>query len=185
MRRLGRGQDAFGPGEAHRFREALVLLVRTRLDEPVLHEQAQRRCVAVIAETARVDGVRDEVVAEREHRHHRSHAGGVTEVVGEEPASQRRARRRFRGDETGLRLAGDAVGEERVRETGEVGPPTHTADDDIGVRVGHLHLLLGLLPDDRLVEEDMVDHRPERIVAVVMGGRILDRFGDGHAEASR
>src|SRR5581483_3057813 len=74
VRRLWRWEEALRAREAHRLREALVLLVRARLDDLVVDEHAQRRRVAVIAQAAGVDAVRDEAVAEREHLHDRPHA---------------------------------------------------------------------------------------------------------------
>ena len=79
--------------------ERLVLLVGARLDRARLHEPAQHRRVAVVAQPAGVHGRRDEVVPERVHRHQRRQPGGVAEVVAVDAAGQRRARRGLGGDE--------------------------------------------------------------------------------------
>ena len=86
-------------GEPHGRGEDLVLAVGLRLDEPGLDQAAQHRRIAVVAKAAGVDRRRDEVVAERVHRHQRRQPGGVAEVVAVDAAGQRRAGGRLGGDE--------------------------------------------------------------------------------------
>ena len=52
------------------------------LDEAVFHEVTEQRRGAMIAEAARVDSGRDEIVAERVHFDQRRELAGVAEVVG-------------------------------------------------------------------------------------------------------
>ena len=63
MRGLGRGNDSLAARELHRGLESLVLAVGARLDDAGLHEPAQRRRVAVVAQPAGVHRRRHEVVA--------------------------------------------------------------------------------------------------------------------------
>ena len=58
------------------------------------------------------------------------------------------------------------------------------ADDHVGALAGHGHLLHRLLADDRLVQEHVVQHRPQRVLGVVALGRVLDGLRDGDAERS-
>ena len=61
--RLGRRQDALGPGELDAGLEARPLVDAARLDEAVLLEQADQRRHAVVAQAAGVDRLGDEVVS--------------------------------------------------------------------------------------------------------------------------
>ena len=90
--RLRGGQDPLGSGELHAGLEAGALVDASGLDEAVLLEQADQRRHAVIAETAGVDRLRDEVGAEGMHLHDRRHLAGVAEVVGVDAAGQARGR---------------------------------------------------------------------------------------------
>ena len=78
------------------------------------------------------------------------------------------------------RVAGMAtlqlVADEGIREAGEVRASSDAGDDHVRILPRHLHLLFGLQADDRLVEQDVVDDRAQRVLGVVMRGRILDRF---------
>ena len=65
-------------------------------------------------------------------------------------------------------------------------PPPHGRDHDVGPRLaGQGQLLLGLEPDDRLVQQHVVEHRAERVVRVVAAGGVAHRVGDGQRRASR
>ena len=62
-------------------------------------------------------------------------------------------------------------------------PPVHPDDDVRGL--SHLgHLGDRFLADDGLVKEHVVEHGPQGVVGVGVGGRNLDRFGDGDAQTA-
>ena len=48
-----------------------------------------------------------------------------------------------------------------------------------------LHLQLGFLADHGLVQHHVIEHAAQRVVGVVVGGRVLDRFADRDPEAAR
>ena len=98
--------------------ERLVLPVGPRLDEPALTSPHDQRRVAVVAQPAGVHRRRHELVPERVHRHQRRQPDRVAEVVGVDPAGQRRARCRLGGEESGLRLPRSTR-----RTNGIVSPP--------------------------------------------------------------
>jgi hypothetical protein len=81
VRGFGSREEALGPCELHRLSKAFVLLVGARLNHAFVHQEAERWGVAVVAETARVDPVGHEAVAESEHLHDRAEADRVAEVV--------------------------------------------------------------------------------------------------------
>ena len=139
--------------------------------------QTHRR-VAVVAQPAGVHGRRHEVVAERVHRHQRRHAHGVAVVVGVDAARERRARGRLGGDDAHV-VAAPQEGED---EPGEVRAAADAADDHVGPRAGHLELRDRLLPDHRLVEQDVVEHGAQRVVARRVLRGHLDRLGDRDAQ---
>ena len=180
--RLRRGQDPLGTGELDARREARALVDALRLDEVVLLEQAHQGRHPVVAETAGVDGLRDEVRTEGVHLHDRGHLAGVAEVVGVDAAGQARRGLGLDGDDPVLGAVAEVPAEEREGQPGEVRAAAGAPDDDVGRLAGHAHLLDRLLPDDRLVEQDVVEHGAERVLGVVTSRRILDRLADRHPE---
>jgi hypothetical protein len=80
-------------------------------------------------------------------------------------------------------LAAQLVAEEGKAMPAKLLPPPVQPMIDVGVVAGHLHLLLGLQADDRLVEQHVVEHAEPRayLVSADPGGD-LDRLGDGDAE---
>ena len=127
--------------------------------------QTQRR-VAVVAQPAGVHGRRHEVVAERVHRHQRRQPDRVAEVV----ARRRRASASGRRPARRRRSASCASPRSTRRRNGNVSPPKFEPPptqpiDDVGLLAGHLHLRDRLLADHRLVQQHVVEHRAERVVA--------------------
>ena len=182
VRRLGRGQDALRPSEPDAGLEARALMDAPRLDEVVFLEQAHERGHAVIAEAAGVDRLGDEVGAERVHLHDRGHLAGVAEVVRVHAPGQARRGFRFDRDHPVAGALPEVPAEEREGQPGEVGAAAGAADDDVRRLAGHRHLLDGLLADDRLVQQHVVQDAAERVLRVVAGRRVLDRLADGHAQ---
>ena len=66
--------------------------------------------------------------------------------------------------------------DERERQPSEVRPAADAADDHVRVLARDFHLLERLLADDRLVQQHVVEHRPERVVRVVVRRGVLDGF---------
>ena len=87
--RLGRGHDALRTRELHRTGEALRLRDGHGVHEAKLINVRDERRHAVVAQATGVNGVGDEVMAQRVHLHQRGHARGVAEVVGVHAARQR------------------------------------------------------------------------------------------------
>ena len=185
MGRLRRRQKPLAARKPHCFGETLVLLVRPGLHNFLINEHAQRWGISVVAEPARVNPIGNEAVAQREHLRHRTHADGVPKVVGVDPACQSGTGSRLRGQETCLGLLPrQLVTDERVCQAGKIGAAADAPDHHIRVRAGHLHLLLGFEADHCLVQENVVDDRTERVLGIVVGGGVLDGFGDRDPEAA-
>ena len=182
VRRLRAGDEPLRLGELDARFEHLVLRVGPSLHVALADQDGERGRVAVVPEAARVHRRRDERVPQRVHRDQGGQLGRVAEVVRELPPGQRGARRRLRGDEPGLRLPGQPIGHERVREPGVVRTPAYAPDDHIRVLPGHLHLLLGLQADHGLVHQDVVEHRAQRVVRVFVRGGDLEGLADRDAE---
>src|SRR6266540_2526166 len=176
--RLGRRELALGVEELHRGLERLALRVRDRLHAPAAHQARDDRRVPVVAQPAGVDRRRHELVAQRVHREQRGHPGGVAEVVVEGPFGERRARRWLRGDEPHA-----VLGHERQGDAAQVRAAAAAADDHVRAWVaGGGELLLGFEPDDRLVQQHVVEHRAERVVRVVTAGGVAHGVADREAE---
>ena len=151
----------------------------------MLLEQADQRRHAVVAQATGVDRLGDEVRPERVHLDDRRHLAGVAEVVGVDAAGQARSRLRFDRDDPVLRPLAEVAAQERERQAGEVRAAAGAADDDVRRLAGHAHLLDRLLADDGLVQEHVIEHRPERVLRVVAGRGVLDRLADRHAQRAR
>ena len=119
------------------------------------------------------------------HLDDRRHLAGVAEVVGVDAAGQARGRLGLAGDDPVLGAFPEVASEERERQAGEVRAAAGAGDDDIRRLAGHAHLLDGLLADDRLVQQHVVQHGPEGVLRVVAGRGVLDRLADRHAERAR
>ena len=182
MRGLGRGQDGLDLGELHRRVEHIGLLGRDRLHIAVVVQLGQDRAHAVVAQAARVVGRRHKAVAQGVHARQRSDVAGVAEVVGVLAAGKRRAGRGLDRDDARVGLAGQLILHERRDQAAEVGAAARAADDDVRIFVQHLHRLLALQTDDRLVQQHLIEHRAEHITVALVRGRDLDRLGDRAAE---
>ena len=81
------------------------------------------------------------------------------------------------------RLPVDLLLGEGDDEAAEVAAAADAADEDVGLLAQERELLEGLLADDRLVQEDVVEHRAEGVVAVPLlaGRHFLDRLADRDA----
>ena len=125
-----------------------------------------------------MDRGRHEVVAQRVHGEERGESGGVAEVVFELPGGEGGAAGRLHRQQL------DAlVGDKGQGEAAEVGAATAATDDQVGLLLARqLELLLGLQADHGLVEEHVVEHRPQRVVGVLTAARVADGVADRHAE---
>lgn len=179
---FGGRNDPLDFGELESGLESGVLWIRPRLDVSFMHERREDGRVAVVPKPSCVDAGRDERMPEGVHFHERRRPGGVPEIIDELPFRQSRTRSRLGGDEPGVPVLLHLLAEERERDAAEVRASARAPDDDVRVFPGHLHLFDGFLPDDGLVEEDVVENRAERIFRVVVFHRVLDRLAYGDAE---
>jgi hypothetical protein len=137
----------------------------------------------VVAQAAGVHRRWDEAVAERVHRHQRCQADGVAVVVRVDAAGQRRARRRLGRDVADRILTAQRPAHEREHEAAEVRPAAHAADDHVRqADARELELRDRLLPDHRLVQQDVVQDGAERVIGVLVGRGDLHRLGDRDAQ---
>ena len=140
--------------------------------------------LAVVAQPAGMDAGRHEVVPQSVHHGNGRHLGGISVVKGIDPFGQGRAGGRFHGHAAHI-LAGGPVGDKGKGQPGEVGATAAAGDDHVRVVAGDLHLLPGLLADHGLMQADVVEHAPQGVVGVAMGGGVLHRLGDGHSQRAR
>ena len=129
-----------------------------------------------------MDGLGHEVVAKGIHLDDGGHLAGIPIVVAVDATGQARRRLRLDRDDPVVRLAPQLLAQEREGQTREVGAATGAGHQDVRLVAGHRHLLHGLEPDDGLMHQHVVEHRPEGVLGVVPGGRVLDRLADGHAQ---
>ena len=66
----------------------------------------------------------------------------------------------------------------------EVRAAAGAADHDVRLLAGHRHLLDRLLPDHRLVQQDVVQDAAQRVLRVLVGGGHLDRLADRDPQAA-
>ena len=183
--RLRRRQNAFAPRKRDARLEAFELTVRPGLNQVVLEQLADDHAGAVVAQPARVDGGRDEVVPEGVHGQERGHAHGVAKVVPELPAREFGARGRFARDASDVGAFGQVLAQEGEREPGEVGAAAKRRNHHVRHFPGLFHLLHGLLADHGLVQQDVVQNRAERVFRVRILRGHFHGFADGDSEASR
>ena len=137
----------------------------------------------MVAQPAGVDRLRDEVVAQGVHLDQRGQLRGVAEVVGVDAAGQRRRGLGLDRDHP-CWLAAHLLAEEREHQPREVRAAAGAPDEHVRLLAGHLHLEDRLLADHRLVEQDVVEDRPEGVLGVVAGRGVLHRLADREAEGA-
>ena len=177
VRGLGRRDDPLARRKEDGRSEHIALDVGLRSDQLVLHKLRDQRRDAVVAEAARVDRSRHEVVPERVHRNERRQLARVPEVVCEQTSRKRWTRRGLARKHVDL-AASDLLTNERERKPGEVRAATDAADDDVGEGAGLFHLRDRLLADHRLMQEHVIEHAAERVRGVVALRRVLDGLRD-------
>jgi len=79
---------------------------------------------------------------------------------------------------------GDVAVVKGQSQAAKVRAATHATDDDVRLYASHLQLLKSLLPDDRLMQQDVVQHATQSIVGRLAGESHLDRLADGHPQAT-
>jgi len=80
------------------------------------------------------------------------------EIVGERALVRVGQAAGFDGHDAGVAQALDLAADVGHGEAGKVGAAAGAADDHVGIVAGKGHLLDGFLPDDGLVEQDVVEH---------------------------
>src|SRR5674476_288439 len=159
MRRLRRRDDRLGARKDDARREGGVLLDRDRVDQAEVHRVRDHRRHPVIAQPTRVDGRRNEVLAQGVHLQQRRQPGDVTEVVPVLALGQRRAGGGFAGHRTRRGPLPQVLPDERERQTTQVRAAAGAAEDHVGLLLPRLGQLdEHLLPDDGLVQHDVVEN---------------------------
>ena len=179
---LGGRDYALGPGEAQAGLEALPLGDGHRLHQAQLVDVGQQRRHPVVAQSAGVDGLGDERVAQGVHLQQRRHLGRVAEVVAVLALGERRARGRLDAAHGRAHAAGHLLPQEREGQAREVRPAAGAAHQHVGPLVHHGHLQERLLADDGLVHQDVVQDAAQAVAGGRVGGRHHDGLGYGHPQ---
>ena len=140
----------------------------------------------MVAQSSGVDICRLEVVSQRIHGQHGSHARHVAEVVLERAAREFGARGGFDGHDARAGSFAEVAAQEREADACEVRTAAEAADHHVGFVARHLHLHERLLADDGLVQQHVVQYAAQavaRVVGVLYG--CLDRLGDRQPEVAR
>ena len=186
MSRFRSRDDTFRTGEENACGQSFRLRHGLGFDDLVFQQLAHDRTGSVIAQTSGVNVRRVEVVSQRIHREQRSEACHVAEVVLELTARQLGTRLGFDGDYAGIFTFGQVIAQEREADAGEVAASSEATDHHVRVLPEQLHLFHGLLADDRLVQQYVVQNRTQTVTGIL---RILQRhfygFGDRHAQTAR
>ena len=107
---------------------------------------------------------------------------GIAKIIGEATLGEAGAGCGFDGDYAGVALALDLASQVGHGQAGEVGAAAGAAQDDVGLVAGHRHLLDGLLADDGLVEEDVIQYAAQGVFGIGILGGHFDGFGDGDSK---
>src|ERR1035437_10236195 len=182
--RFRRRQNALAARESHRGFEHRQLANRSGLDLAEFQQMTEQWRRAVIAQPAGVNSGRHKIVAQGVHLDQRRQFGGIAAVVGEAALGEAGTGGRLHGDDPGA-LARQPVQDVGQGEPGEIAAAAEAADQHLGFLARLLHLQLGFLADHGLVEHHVIQHAAQRVIGVVVGGRILDRLADGDPQAAR
>ena len=69
-------------------------------------------------------------------------------------------------------------------ETGKVTAATGTTDNHIGIFTDQLHLLLGLLSYDRLMQENVIQNTAQGIAGIFITHHIFNGLADGDTQTT-
>ena len=144
MTALGRGHDALGAREEYARLETLQLRDVYTMHIAVLDELRHDHSGSMVAQTARMDIGRFEVVAQGEHGQQRSISRLVAEVVFKLASGQLGAARWLGGDKFGLSAVEDGMAHEGERQSAKVAAASEAGYHHVGIFLGHLHLLFCL-----------------------------------------
>ena len=138
----------------------------------------------MVAKSAGVDSGGDKGMPQGVHLYDGGHLGRVPVVVAIQPLGEGGAGRGLHSHKTDLfplfflREVGKA-------ESGKVASSSHASDEDIGFHPDLFQLRFGLQPDDRLVENDMVEYAAQRIPGIFPFDGIIHGLADGDPQAPR
>ena len=183
MGAFGRGENPLDPCEILGRLEHLGLLDRHGLHQPVSVELGEHGAHAVVAQPAGVVGGGHKAAAQRVHFGQGADLAGVAEVVGKAPAGKAGAGGRLHRDKPVARLAAQLLAHKGGYQTAQVGAAAGAADDDVGAHAVLVQRRLGLQADDRLVQQDLVEHAAQHIAVAWLGFGGLHRLGNGAAQA--
>ena len=124
----------------------------------MLDQRRDERRHAVVPQAAGVNPVRDEAVPQGVHLDERRHFAGIAKVIGVLPARDRRACVGLDRQKPRLGTALQAVAQERKGEPREIAATTDAPHDQVGHRVGALHLEQRLFANDGLMHQDVIEH---------------------------
>ena len=119
------------------------------------------------------------------HLDQRREVSGVAKIVGVFSLGEGRAVCRFHRDYPGIVFSPEFGADERETEAREITAAARTADDNIRIVVSQFHLTHGLLPDDGLMQQDVVEHTAEGVLGIVTLGCDFYRLADGNTETAR
>ena len=155
-----------------------------RFDLAEFEQMAEQRRRAVIAQSAGMNSGRNEIVAQCVHLDQRRQLRRVAVIVGERSLGQAGTGGRLHCDDPRT-LARQPVQHVRQREPAEIAAAAEAANHHLGLFSGLLHLQFGLLADHGLVQHHVVQHAAQRVIGVVVRGRILHCLADGDPQAAR
>ena len=179
---FGCDEEAFGLCEEEGGFEDFVLGVGEGVHVAVVGEFAEQWAVAVVAESAGVDGAGDELVSHGVHFHHGGESCAVAVVVAVFSFGEAGAGEGFDGDDFEVWcFSVDFVFEVGETAAREVAAAADAAGEDVGGAVDGVELGFEFEADDGLVEDDVVEDASECVLGVVVCGGVFDGFADGHA----
>ena len=123
-------------------------------------------------------------MSQRVHLEQRCHSGNVAEVVLIRSLGESGTCCGFNRYYLGLFAVFDLVFNEGHYHAAEVGAAADAADDDVGVDICLFHLQHGLLSDNGLVQQYMVEHASQRVVGILSHCGVLNGLADGYAQAA-
>ena len=126
------------------------------LDNAFAVQQRHQRGHTVIAQPTRVNPWRHKIVAEGVHLDQRGHPDSISKIIGVHALGQTGARHRFCGQEAGLQSFLASFTNERKCQARKITATAYTSNDNIRVIICLRHLEQSLFPNNRLMEQNMV-----------------------------
>ena len=121
---------------------------------------------------------------QRVHFRHRRDLSGIAEIIFVDASRKGRAGSRFDGYNPRIALSGKLILHKRRDQSAQIRAASRAAYYNIRIFIQQLHCLFCFQPDNRLVEQHLIENRTQHVTISVAGDSPLYGLGNGASQAA-